>query len=533
MALLNKVEAAIALGVGVDLLNWFTTKCPKSGESRTLAVVKSGSDELIEEVELEDFRQYLRQPWPVKVRSARPTIPPIIKTDIKQEAHLACAICGLMDNGEVAHIEAVKKTYNNSPDNLIFLCPNHHTKFDLGFKPKSNVTPEEVRAAKLVKRQSRARMMQVEADVVKAYITVLDLIRRLQKRIDEAAGAPVSKVYISEMMSLLKHSQDLGKKVSEASRSGTTKSTLQQHLNKHAPTITELSRQGLAAKSDNEVKAKVRKLLEESEDVLESLDEVDCPHCNARGTTGLVGNWCKFCRGSQLVTQAKAETYDPDGIDEVECPRCDGKGTTGLCGDFCAYCRGSQVVSAARAMEYDPEAIDERCCPRCEGRGTTGLVGDFCAYCGGSCFVSARKWSKYKPDDIDQLECPHCSGHGTTGLVGDICSYCGGSQVVSQAKVDAYDENSTEEVECPHCEGRGIRGLNSTYCSFCSGAQRISKRKAESYDSDQIDEVICPRCGGHGTTGYAGDFCKLCKGEQVVTSNVASRYESKYGSREY
>ena len=42
-----------------------------------------------------------------------------------------------MDSGEVAHIDAVADTLNNSPDNLIYLCPNHHTKYDLGYKPSS------------------------------------------------------------------------------------------------------------------------------------------------------------------------------------------------------------------------------------------------------------------------------------------------------------------------------------------------------------------------------------------------------------
>jgi HNH endonuclease len=37
---------------------------------------------------------------------------------------------------------------DNSPDNLILLCPNHHTEYDLGFKPRSNVSLEALRAAK-------------------------------------------------------------------------------------------------------------------------------------------------------------------------------------------------------------------------------------------------------------------------------------------------------------------------------------------------------------------------------------------------
>ncbi|MBF4049609.1 hypothetical protein ISI15_16395 [Burkholderia pseudomallei] len=526
MAFLTKIEAAIALGVGVDLLDWFIKKCPKPGEDRTLVTIKVGTEEMIDEAELAQFQQYLREPWPVKIDKTRPTIPDKIKTDVKQESHLACAICGHMDNGEVAHIEAVKKTYNNSPDNLIFLCPNHHTKFDLGFKPRSNVTEDEVRAAKLIKRQSRARIMRVEADVTRALVTVLDLIRRLKKRIDDAEGKAISKVYLVEMKNLLKHSAQLGEKVASASKSGTANGELQKHLNQHAPTIAKLSAEGLAATSDRQMKAKVRSLVEESHDVVEALDEVDCPRCNGRGTTGLNGDWCKYCRGSQQVSHARAEAYDPNDIDEEECPHCNGVGTVGLCGDYCAYCRGSQFVSSDRAAEYSPADIDERACPRCDGRGTTGLVGDFCAYCRGSCVVSLEKWSEYEPDEIDEVACPRCDGNGTTGLNGDFCAFCKGSQVVTKAKADAYDEDTIGEVECPHCNGRGTTGLNGTYCSFCRGSQVISEAKAERYDPDEIDEVMCPRCGGQGTTGYAGDICKLCKGEQTVTAAKAHKFEA-------
>ena len=72
----------------------------------------------------------------------------------------------------MAHIEAVAETLNNSSDNLIFLCPNHHTKYDLGFKPSSNITLEVVRAAKFVKRSTRQRVLRHEANAIKLLVAV-------------------------------------------------------------------------------------------------------------------------------------------------------------------------------------------------------------------------------------------------------------------------------------------------------------------------------------------------------------------------
>ena len=106
------------------------------------------------------MKNYLNQPWPLPENGKRPSIPNLIKEDIKRESHYSCAICGHMDNGEVAHIEPVSETLNNSPDNLIFLCPNHHTKYDYGYTLKGNITIEEVRAAKMLKRRSRCRVLR-------------------------------------------------------------------------------------------------------------------------------------------------------------------------------------------------------------------------------------------------------------------------------------------------------------------------------------------------------------------------------------
>jgi hypothetical protein len=52
--------------------------------------------------------------------------------DVREECHQCCAICGDMNNGEVAHIDPVTDTLDNSPDNLLFLCPNHHTQYHYG-----------------------------------------------------------------------------------------------------------------------------------------------------------------------------------------------------------------------------------------------------------------------------------------------------------------------------------------------------------------------------------------------------------------
>jgi hypothetical protein len=138
--------------------------------------VKSDAGNTYDEAELESYRDYLNEPWPLPKAGKRPRIPKAIQDDVKEESHYCCAICGHMDNGEIAHIEAVAKTLNNAPGNLIYLCPNHHRKYDLGFTVNSNVTAEEIRAAKLLKQNARRRVMKYEALATKKLVSLMSVV---------------------------------------------------------------------------------------------------------------------------------------------------------------------------------------------------------------------------------------------------------------------------------------------------------------------------------------------------------------------
>jgi len=61
----------------------------------------------------------------------RVPIPEPTKRIVRQEAFFGCAICGnpLI---EYAHIIPYEVSQDNKPNNLIALCPNEHTEYDLG-----------------------------------------------------------------------------------------------------------------------------------------------------------------------------------------------------------------------------------------------------------------------------------------------------------------------------------------------------------------------------------------------------------------
>lgn len=484
MALLSPAEAAIQTGYSVELLEKLTSYAPKHGEQRKLEVKRLADEVWFDDADVMDFIRYLKAPWPVPEGGTRPTIPAYIQEDVRAECHQQCAICGSMDNGELAHIEPVADSYSNSPDNLILLCPNHHTEYDYGFQPSTNVTFEVVTSAKTMKRSSRIRMLRFESNAVTALRAALGALSVAEAKAGESDDELLRTTLTTEIAALLDGLPALLQAAEQAGSADRDLTDAWQRVTAMAPELskTTLSAVNRRRESEGDVRTAAQEVLQVGSPVV-VLDEVACPRCGGRGQTGLVGDLCAYCEGRCYLPQADVDAYDPARVDEVDCPHCGGRGQTGKVGELCTYCHGSRYVSHAEAEAYDRSAIDEVDCPRCYGSGQTGKVGDVCTYCGGSCVVAQTEAESYEPDDLDETDCPHCGGNGQFGLNGEACGFCGGS---------CY----------------------------------VSRTMAEAYDPDELNEVRCPRCGGSGQQGFAY-FCPLCDGRTVVTREVDGAYEGE------
>ena len=203
MALKSLIEAAMHLCLRVETVEYFVKHCPKRGQTRTLQTVETAAGVVFDEVELGNFVAYLNEPWPLPEKGGRAAVPEKISDDVKDEAHHACAICGHMDNGEVAHIKSWAVSLNNAPNNLIFLCPNHHTKYDLGFKPASNLTQEEVIAAKRLKQNSRRRILKYEANATKSLQSLISFINGIEESLSKEHAHNFQSIYVTEMQNLI------------------------------------------------------------------------------------------------------------------------------------------------------------------------------------------------------------------------------------------------------------------------------------------------------------------------------------------
>jgi hypothetical protein len=353
MAWLTLIETATATGFSVELVEKLMKYSPKSGEQRVLPFTEIDGAPHIDDKELQAYCEYLREPWSLPKKGTRPLIPSYIREDVSAESHFGCAICGAMDHGEVSHIDASAETYNNSPDNLLLLCPNHHTKYDLGFAPASNVNKEVIRAAKEMKRASRRRMLRAEGNVIAALRVVLRTIHLTTQKATAAADPLLREAYVTELQSLMDAVPALAQDAERAARQDRAFTGAEAAVIEIAPELfKQLQTGGAAPATEAAVRGAAQGVVNLAAPVL-ALDEVDCPRCDGSGQTGLTGDLCAYCRGSCFVTHAQADAYDPEAIDEVDCPRCEGSGQTGLVGDTCGLCKGSCYVSSATAAAYE------------------------------------------------------------------------------------------------------------------------------------------------------------------------------------
>ncbi len=73
----------------------------------------------------------------------RPAIPESIKREVRQQCCFGCAICG-MPFFQYDHIEEYADVKEHTADNLVLLCPNHHSA-----KTTKKLSKERIREAKI------------------------------------------------------------------------------------------------------------------------------------------------------------------------------------------------------------------------------------------------------------------------------------------------------------------------------------------------------------------------------------------------
>lgn len=502
--ILTEYEAAVATGVSPELLRWLTKNPPKQGLSRVLKVEKIDNEiYFYEEAELLGFNNWLKAPWPHKP-GKRPHVPTAIKSEIKVEANGECAMCHKhKDTCEAAHLDPVAKSFNNHPENLLWLCSNHHTAYDKGlFGPKEE-DADFVLSFKQSLYYFRRTMWLMQQEVSHKLFTLLQTCDVLAKQMQVVQ----TKDQIQAVETLGQQAMAVIPTIAPLSTTD-PKYAAYQAISLEALTL---------ATGTEPVAKRLRKAQDIRRDYVVAFGFVPCPLCKGSGRHE--GTDCPVCNGDREIDEHLAERVDLRAFEKVNCPLCEGGGR--FRGEACPVCGGDAEMDRRYADTVDLSDYQEIDCPLCEGSGR--FEGDQCPACGGDAQMDRRYADRIDLSEYQEVNCPLCEGEGR--YEGRDCPECGGDKQMQRRFADKIDINDYSKVDCPVCDGDGRHKGDD--CPVCGGECKINRGDLERIDVRDYEDVECPIC--HGTGRMEGDDCRACGGE----GELERRHEQNIDPSDY
>ena len=451
-------QAACFLGISPELLTYFTENTVKKNDARKLQVARrDGNTLFFDEHELRAYNDWLFLPWPAEP-NIRPHLPSAIKRDVKAEASGECAICSNNANScEAAHIVPVSKTKCNHPHNLLWLCANHHTKFDNGSLGPKGVDNELVKATKVVRQHARRHIWQQSAAVTTQIAALLklakDTIAHLQNATSES-NAEVAEGVGKKVLELLSTVTAKNKVKSQASILSRISIVLETPAAIGGDVATTADKLGMVASFEEEFRHEAGLKY--------------CPLCS--GTRWHNEQECPVCQGEGTV--AEDFKFDPSPYKLVTCRLCKGKRR--IDGEDCPACGGEGQLEARFDERIDWLSFDKVTCRLCKGKRR--IDGEDCPACGGEGQLEARFDERTDWSSFDKVTCRLCKGNRR--WKGADCPVCRGEGELTRGCLDAIDLSDYSDVKCPLCKGSG--NFKSETCPECSGEGKMEQWRAES-----------------------------------------------------
>ncbi len=508
---LSEIEAAIAVGMSPELLKWFTTHAPKQGDPRKLAFTTEAGECLYDKDELLAFDRFLREPWPHK-NGQRPSTPSAIREEIKLEGFCECAVCHNANDGEVAHIEPVATTFCNHPENLLWLCPSHHTAYDFGHHVHATLDLATVKFIKRTLRQSKLRRWQIEHKASRPVLLLVKEVEQLRATIQVLVSPELKEAFERHAKRFLHmvHSRatEVSAEFAGAGIADGQELAVAKEYRAFAKAVAA-STDDVDAAIGDAVDDAMNAVVDARKMYLKNSATVDCPVCRGDGSIGSHGGACPACGGEGTMSARQASTLDTSQYDLVKCPLCEG-----ACSfreyDSCPECGGEGEVEQRYLARIDVARYDLVTCPLCEGRGSFGDY-DTCPECGGEEKVERHCLETIDVSAYDKVECPACDGKGAFGEY-DNCPECAGEGKVEHRHLERVDLSKYERVECPLCEGGAFRDYET--CPECGGEGEVEQGDLQRIDLSKYDMVKCPLCKGRRS--YRGEDCLPCQAQGVV-----------------
>ena len=495
------------LSLSPELLKYCVSYTVKAGDKRKLTAVK-GSDGLIyfDETELSDYDKYLRNVWPSKTPAHRPHLPDAFKEEIRVEAAGECALCLANGNScEAAHIAAVHRSKCNHPHNLIWLCANHHTKFDKGLIGPREDQNELVRAAKTLMRERRRLSWMSAANVTSALGTLLNLavqattFHKRAATLDKQIADQIAQSVLQLLPEVLRLNSD---------------EKLQPVISKMKACIDASPVSGGA-----------------NADALQVLDEVGalepefaheaglkrCPLC--KGTRWHRESACPVCQGDGSVPEAFI--FHSELFEETPCKLCQGTGRRD--GEDCPACGGQGDLDAYVWESVDWSLFEKEVCTLCVGTGRR--LSEVCPACAGEGQMDRQVAITTDWASFQYVTCRLCNGSGRDGWAD--CPACKGDGTIEDRIDQHIDWHTFKKVSCLLCKGSGRK--DSEDCPACNGEREMYAYVADGIDWDMYSDCRCPLCIGKGQ--FNNDDCPECHGAGRMEcwraeSVDVSRYQS-------
>lgn len=496
--ILNQYEAAALLAISPELLLYCTSYKAKAGVDRKLIVAKKEKDLwYFEEDELKDYDRFLREAWPSKEAGARPHLPDAFKNEVKQEASGECALCLANGNScEAAHIASVAKSRCNHPHNLIWLCANHHTKFDKGWLGPKEDQNDLVKSQKYVLQYRRRAQWSQAADVTSQLAGLIKLAGATAKaaksanEADQALAKEVAQNVLHLIPSILKLNQD---------------EKLKPVLSKIKSAIEPSSVAGYTTDAVEMLSAAASF----EQEFIRDAGLKDCPLCS--GSRWHNGEECPVCEGEGAIPNEASPDLEP--FELVDCRLCHGSGKVDA--ETCAFCEGDRQIERRVDERTDWNEFDKVDCSLCQGSGRRN--GDWCPVCEGEKQLLRRVLDRISLDDYEEVDCPLCEGQGR--FQGDFCPECNGDRRIERRFAEAIDVSKYDDELCGLCGGTG--DFYGQTCPCCDGDKRVPKHVNDQLEPGAAKLVNCPRCRGQGQLN--GDACPVCEGTGELPRFFADR----------
>jgi DnaJ-class molecular chaperone len=486
--LISEYEAAAMTAMSPELLRWLTKHAPKQGIGRKLKIgeVKKGTH-FYEEEDLRSFNNWLKLPWPRK-DGKRPHIPSAVRKEIKNEANGECAICNShKDTCEAAHLDPVSKSDNNHPENLLWLCSNHHTAYDNGLFGPDDENAEFVIGFKQVLRRYKVMLWRMQHELSHKVFVALENCDGLLKQLEAA-----------QTKSQIKAVEKLAEKTLAAIPAMSPVSKADPKYGAYQSISADIVALG---KSTSNVSVRLQKAKQVRREYIAAYGFIACPLCKATGRHE--GTDCPVCNGDREIEKRYAGRIDLSEYEKIDCPLCSGGGQ--FEGEQCPACGGDAQMDRRYAEAIDIRDYQKVECPLCEG--SAKYLGADCPVCDGYGEIDRRYAAQVDLREYDEVDCLLCRGTGSRE--GGDCPECGGEGQLQRRYADQADLRDYSKVDCPVCDGKGTR--NGGDCPACGGEAQIDRRDLDRIDVRDYQIIKCPICKGKGAR--QGSDCHACGGE--------------------